>query len=74
VLNVFVGETAALAVAAVVYFPRCASMLQAFKKGHAAKSDQKRRHTNLNICAHLGKYITAATAKAAVSPTKTFNT
>jgi hypothetical protein len=50
------------------------SFLEAFKEGHAAKSAQERRRTNYNICAHLGRYITAATAKAAVSPTKHFNT
>jgi hypothetical protein len=44
------------------------------KKGHAAKSAHERRHANQNIRAYLGRYITAATAKAAVSPTKTFNT
>jgi hypothetical protein len=43
-------------------------------KGHAAKSAQERRRTNHNIHSHLGEYITATTAKAAVSPTKTFNT
>jgi hypothetical protein len=41
-------------------------------KGHAVNSAQARRHTNHNMRAHPGKYITAA--KAAVSPTKTFNT
>jgi hypothetical protein len=48
--------------------------IQAFKKGHAAKSAQERRRINYNTRAHLGRYITAATAKAAVSPTKHFNT
>jgi hypothetical protein len=31
-------------------------------------------YTNYNMRAHPGRYITAATVKAAVSPTKTFNT
>jgi hypothetical protein len=48
--------------------------IQAFKKGHATKSAQERRRTNYNMRAHLGRYITAATAKAEVSPTKHFNT
>jgi hypothetical protein len=43
-----------------------------FKKGHAAKSAQERKCTNYNIRAHPGRYIRAATAKAAVSPTKHF--
>jgi hypothetical protein len=38
-----------------------------FKEGHAAKSAEERRHSNHNIRAHLGKYITTATTKAAVS-------
>jgi hypothetical protein len=37
---------------------------------HAAKPAQERRRTNYNKRAHPGRYITAATAKAAVSPTK----
>jgi hypothetical protein len=40
------------------------------KNGHAAKSAQERRHTNHNIHAHLGKYITAATAKSSSFPNK----
>jgi hypothetical protein len=49
-------------------------LLEALKKGHTAKSAEERRRTNYNTRAHLGRYITAATAKAAVSPTKTFDT
>jgi hypothetical protein len=45
----------------------------AFKKGQAAKSVEERRSTNYNILAHPGGYVTAATANAAVSPTKHFN-
>jgi hypothetical protein len=79
VLNVFVGETAALAVAAVIHFPRCAHMLWLLRLLSSADFAacpffQETRYTNHNIRTHLGKYITAATAKAAVSPTKTFNT
>jgi hypothetical protein len=47
-------------------------MAETLKKGHAAKSAKERRRTNHNMRAHPGRYITAATAKAAVSPTKHF--
>jgi hypothetical protein len=48
---------------------------EAFKEGHAAKSAEERRHSNHNMRAHLGIYITTATTKAAVSPIITkFNT
>jgi hypothetical protein len=49
-------------------------IINLIKKRHAAKSAQERRRTNYNMRAHPGRYITAATAKAAVSPTKHFNT
>jgi hypothetical protein len=50
------------------------NMLEAFKKGRAAKSAQETRRTNYNTRAHPERYVTAATAKAAVSPIKHFNT
>jgi hypothetical protein len=46
-------------------------MLQAFKEGHADKSAEERRHSRHNMRAHPGRCITAATAKAAVSPITT---
>jgi hypothetical protein len=42
-----------------------------FKEEHAAKSAEERRHSNHNMRAHLGEYITTVTTKAAVSPITT---
>jgi hypothetical protein len=47
---------------------------EAFKEGHAVKSAEERRHSNHNMRAHLGKYTTTATTKAADSPITTTKT
>jgi hypothetical protein len=52
---VVIGETAALVIAVVLYFPPDTHVCCTFKEGHAAKSAAESKHNNHNMRAHLGK-------------------